>query len=330
MAAETALQRIERLLQLLAFAAAVPDRDGIGYDELADQLEVDRDQLDRDLAEITAREFYMRGGEGGDIQIALETDRVRVWTAGHLRRPTRLSTGEAAALDLGLRILAAEREDPELPDRMRHLLEKLARALPDDVAERIAADGDPAAADSLRALIVDAARRRQRVRFEYLKADADAPEQRALDPYAVAYARGQWYAVGWCPEREAVRVFRLDRVLEATVPGDASFDEPADFDLGDYVADGRVYSGGSEFQVVVRYGGRVAPWLLERGDGEPLPDGGVVACHQVSDPGWIVRHVLQYGRDARVLEPEWVAEAVRGRVEEVMAGGGSHPSVADG
>jgi proteasome accessory factor C len=319
MAPETALERLERLLQLLAIAAGAADDGGLGYDELASRLDIDRDQLDRDLAEITSREYYMRGGEGGDIQIALEQERVRVWTTGHLRRPTRLSTGEAAALDLGLRIVAAEREDPELPDRMRHLLEKLARAVPDDVTDRVAADGDPAAADSLRALIVDAARRRQRVRFRYLKPDADAPEDRTVDPYTVVYAEGQWYVVGWCPERDGVRVFRVDRVLEVSVPGDAAFDAPADFELADYVSDGRVYSAESETEVVVRYGGRVAPWLLERGEGEVQEDGGVMVRHRVSDPQWIVRHVLRYGRDARVLEPEWVAEAVRGAVREVGA-----------
>lgn len=317
MASETALERIERLLQLLAIAAGTADDQGLPYDELAAMLDVDRDQLDRDLAEITAREYYMRGGEGADIQIALDTDRVRVWTTGHLRRPTRLSIGEAAALDLGLRILAAEREDPELPERMRHLMEKLARAVPENVADHVAADGDPAAVDSLRALIVEAAQRRQRVELRYLKPNADAPEDRTLEPYTVVYSQGQWYAVGWCPERDAVRVFRLDRVLELKVPGDASFDAPADFELSDYVTDGRVYSAESEHEVVVRYGGRVAPWLLERGEGEPLEDGGVLVRHQVSDPSWIVRHVLQYGRDARVLEPEWVAEAVKEAVTGV-------------
>lgn len=75
------------------------DDDGLSYDELARRLDIDREQLDRDLAELTDRDFYMRGGEGADIQIALETDRVRVWTTGHLQRPTRLSNGEAAALD---------------------------------------------------------------------------------------------------------------------------------------------------------------------------------------------------------------------------------------
>lgn len=325
MAPETALDRIERLFQLLAFAARPDgsgDDGGLTYDELARRLDTDRATLDRDLAQLTDREYYLPAGDGADIQIGLEEDRVRVWTTGHFRRPTRLSTGEAAALDLGLRILAAERGDPELPDRMRNLLDKLARAVPDDVADRVSADGDPAAADSLRGLLVDAARRQRRVRFRYLKPagapGANAPEDRSVEPYAVVYGQGQWYVVGRCPERDDVRVFRVDRILDLEIDDDTAFDPPADFDLADHVTHGRVYAGADdEFTATVRYGGRVAPWLLERGEGEPQDDGSILVRHHVSDPGWIVRHVLGYGGEARVIEPEWVAEAVRDAVGRV-------------
>jgi predicted DNA-binding transcriptional regulator YafY len=315
MAPDTALDRIQRILQLIPLAAR---DEGIGYDELADRLGIDRNDLERHLAELTDRTYYLDAGAVEDLQILLDDDRVRIWTAGPLRRPVRLAPGEAAALDLGLRILAAEREEPELVERMRGLMERVAWTVPDDVLDRFAADGDPDSGDALRALIVDAARRRRRVRLLYLKPDAEAPEERSVDPYTVAYAEGRWYVVGHCPERDDVRVFRMDRVLEAT-PGDATFDPPADFDPADWITDGRVYSPGQEIEVVVRYSGRVAPWLLERGEGEVQEDGGVVVRHRVSDIGWIVRHVLKYGRDARVVEPEVVRRAVVeavGRVRE--------------
>jgi predicted DNA-binding transcriptional regulator YafY len=315
MAPDTALDRIQRILQLIPLAAR---DEGIGYDELADRLGIDRNDLERHLAELTDRTYYLDAGAVEDLQILLDDDRVRIWTAGPLRRPVRLAPGEAAALDLGLRILAAEREEPELVERMRGLMERVAWTVPDDVLDRFAADGDPDSGDALRALIVDAARRRRRVRLLYLKPDAEEPEERSVDPYTVAYAEGRWYVVGHCPERDDVRVFRMDRVLEAT-PGDATFDPPADFDPADWITDGRVYSAGQEIEVVVRYSGRVAPWLLERGEGEVQEDGGVVVRHRVSDIGWIVRHVLKYGRDARVVEPEVVRRAVVeavGRVRE--------------
>ena len=307
MAPETALSQLERLLQLIAHAAR---EGGIAYDELARTLGVDRAQLDRDLETLTDRAYYLPPGTADDLQVLFDDERVRIWAAGQTARPTRLTAGEAAALDLGLRILAAERDEPGLTGQMRRLLERVARSVPDDILDRFAADGDPGAADALRALIIDAARRHLRVRFRYLKPDADSPEERSVEPYTVAYGEGRWYVVGRDPDAAGIRIFRTDRILEAEV-GDERYETPADFDPADYIRDGRVYRGGGETEVVVRYGGRAAPWLRERGEGEPQEDGGVVIRHLVSEPRWIVRHVLEYGPDARVVEPAWVAELVR-------------------
>lgn len=307
MAGDTALRQLERLLQLIALAAR---EGGIGYEELARALDIDRRQLGRDLETLTERVHYFPPGTADDLQVLFDEERVRIWAGGQPARPTRLTAGEAAALDMGLRILAAEREEPGLTAQMRGLLERVARSVPDDVLDRFAADGDPGAADSLRALIIDAARRRLRIRISYLKPDAPEPEPRTVEPYTVVSAQGAWYVVGRDPAVDGVRIFRTDRILDATV-GDERYDPPADFDPADYVREGRVYRGGEETEVVVRYGGRAAPWLRERKEGEPQEDGGVVVRHRVADPGWIVRHVLEYGRDARVLEPGWVAELVR-------------------
>jgi predicted DNA-binding transcriptional regulator YafY len=308
--ADTALDRMERILQILPHAAR---EGGIGYDELARIIGADRDQIERDLTEVTDREFYHDAGSVTDIQVALDADRVRVWTTGHLQRPLRLTLGEAAALDLGLRMIATERDDPKLHASMRSLLEQVARAVPDELLDRFALDGDPGSADTLRALIVDAARQRRRCRIRYLKPDARAPEDREVEPYTVAYAEGRWYVIGYCPERQGVRAFRTDRILEAALAGD-SFQPPDDFEPGDYVDQGRVYRAHEEVEVAVRYDGRVAPFLRERGHGEPLDDGGVLVRHRVADPGWLVRHVLQYGRDARVLEPADFVQLVRAAV----------------
>lgn len=305
--ADTAREQLERILQIIAIAGR---EGGVAYDELAATLGIDRRQLDRDLEALTTRDFYLPAGTASDLQVIDDGERVHIWTTGALRRPTRLSAGEAAALDLGLRILAAEREDPGLTEAMRALLERIAREVPDDVLQRLAADGDPGAADALRALIIDAARRRVRVRISYLKPGADEPGPRTVEPYTVASAEGHWYVIGRDTGADGIRSFRTDRILDVVVT-DQAFDAPAHFDLAEHVKDGRVYRGGEELEVVVRYGGRAAPWLREKGEGEPQPDGTVLVRHPVADPGWIVREVLGYGTDARVLEPAWVADLVR-------------------
>lgn len=321
---ETAQERFARILQLVAQAGG----EGMAVDALAEKLGVTRRRLERDIEELTTREYYLPGGAVPDIQVFLEGDHLRIRTTGPFQRPTRLSPGEAAALDLGLRILAAEREDDGLRENMAHLLEKLAWAVPADLLDRFSAD-DPATRDGVRALLVDAARRRVPVRFQYLKPDADGPEDRCVEPYAVVYGEGRWYVVGRSPERDGVRVFRLDRMLDAALD-DGTFPAPEVFNVADHVTDGRVYRAEEEITVTVRYTPEVAPWLLEQGLGRQEEDGAVVVRHSVADPAWIVREVLRYGAAARVVEPAWVREQVAEAAERLASGAGSASEVTAG
>jgi len=43
---------------------------------------------------------------------------------------------------------------------------------------------------------------------------------RVIHPYVVARAEGSWYTVGYCCKRKSVRVFRIDRVIEADATDD--------------------------------------------------------------------------------------------------------------
>lgn len=71
--------------------------------------------------------------------------------------------------------------------------------------------------------------------------------------------------------------------------------------------------------MAVRYGPRIARWFIERGQGAAADDGSVVVRHAVADPGWLVRHVLQYGPDAEVLEPSDMRRLVKQAAERVAA-----------
>ena len=106
--------------------------------------------------------------------------------------------------------------------------------------------------------------------------------ERPVHPYALVYGEGHWYLLAWCTVSEGVRIFRVDRILE----------------------------------VRVRYSPRIARWIAEREAGEWDADGAFGVTHQAADPHWAVRHVLQYGPDAVVLEPEEVRRLVREVVGE--------------
>ena len=74
------------------------------------------------------------------------------------------------------------------------------------------------------------------------------------------FAQGAWYVVGHDASRDAVRIFRMDRVLEAEATTER-FRVPADFDVAAFLDEhGRPYRPGVARETWVRYSPRIARW----------------------------------------------------------------------
>ena len=307
----TAGQQLERILYLLPLASR---EGGVPLSEAAERLGVSVETVQRDIEEVTARAFYHPAGSADDMQILLEANHIKIYSHKKFDRPSRLSSREMLALAIGLRAAANEagpEDAAEIRDLAHRIEMELAVSATAGEEDRFEIDEGDSAGASLRTVLKDAARSRTRCRILYLKPDAPEPEERDVDPYAVVYGRGKWYVIAFCHLRDGIRAFRVDRLLAASRV-DTGFEVPQTFDPSDYVTGGRVFRSGAEEDVVVHYSARVAPWVRENGPTEELEDGRVSVHFSTADPGWIVRHALQYGPDAEVVEPLAVREMVTG------------------
>ncbi|HET9984978.1 MAG TPA: WYL domain-containing protein [Longimicrobiales bacterium] len=316
----TAEAQLERILYLLPAASG---DEGRPLRELAAALGVTPAQVLADVAAVTAREYYHPAGSSPGLSILVENDRIRVGPRGAFERPVRLTPREALALGLGVRTLAAEAR----PARRPGLLELAARLEAELVAPDVevpppvvVVDAGDGGGDGLRTFLQESAAARRPVAIDYLKSGGAAPERRVVHPYVLVAAGGVWYVLGWCTAREAVRAFRLDRILDAW-EAEGTYEVPADFDPAAYVAGGRVYRADEDVEVAVRYSPRIARWIVEQGPAEALEDGGVLVRYRVADPEWLVRHVLQHGADAEVVGPAEVRELVREAAGRVVGEG---------
>ncbi len=317
---ETASDQLSRILHLLALASR---EDGASVNELSDAMDSSPEQVLRDLQEVYTRAYYHPAGSGEDAQILIEADRVHVWTKGDFRRPARLSPGEALALGLGLRVLAAE-ADEERRARILELAERLERRLaggsPAEHLAGIAVEPHRQEEAEIRVAVQQATRERRRCRIGYLKPGAAGPDLREMDPYVVVAATGWWYVLGRCCRDDAVKAFRLDRIVLVEVEtGETAFEIPVDFDAREHLSGSRVFRAAEDVAVTVRYSPNIARWIVEHRPAERQQDGSVLVEHRVADPQWIVRHVLQYGPDAELVGPAEYRELVReaaGRMRE--------------
>ena len=76
-----------------------------------------------------------------------------------------------------------------------------------------------------------------------------------------------------------------------------------------------------EIQFAQRTAREIIGQVLRRPSAEELEvakDGSLTVTRPLSDHGWALRHVLQYGAEAEVIEPESVREEIRVALRRVV------------
>ena len=202
--------------------------------ELAQRLEVNIRTLRR----------YITMLQDLGIPILAERGRYGAYTlgAGFRLPPMMFTNDEALALELGL--LAAEQLNmteqgfaiesarAKLEYVMPLELQARSRALSQTIHLGLEAYASPASTQIM--LIVSSATRERQQLFLRYQPEKEEASEREFDPYGITFRRGRWYVVGWCHLRQAIRSFRMDRILEAKIT-DVHFSPPENFDALQHV-----------------------------------------------------------------------------------------------
>jgi proteasome accessory factor C len=313
----TADARLRRLLDAFPLMA---DEPSLSLDALAARVGTDARTLRKDFASL--ERYELPGGFIESIRVEIGAQGVEMHSP-HFKRPQRLTRPELLALDLGLSMLLQELPIDERA-AVRDARRRLAQLVVPRVATAAGTASDPAVAvETARAHELGALAALQRaleqglvVRLAYQRPDETVRRTRMVHPYALVRADANVYLVGWCEQAGALRVFRLDRVhaVDAT---NVRFTVPESFSLEQVLRSGHVFQqeepGGQ--QLTVFYRATVARWVAER---EQVPldaDGTVTVRYPLADEHWAIRHVLQYGPDAVIVEPA----SLRARVDALLA-----------
>jgi proteasome accessory factor C len=314
---ETAAARLRRILLLIPHLADGGEHRVV---DLARAVGTDRETLVRDLETLVMRDDDPGGFVPG-VQIYFTGDRVSL-TSTPFRRPMRLTASELGALELGLAMLRAERP-PDERKAVNGALERLRAAMvhiPSDAiaaGQREAALPDPGDATTL-AEVQRAMAARRTIAIRYRGGSRSVAADRIVRPYALVVASGTWYMLAHCESSAGIRSFRLDRVEHVEQTSEA-YEIPATFSVDEHLSDRKVLRAGQPRWMRVRYSARVARWIAER-EGVALDaDGSLTIDHPLADLQWGVRHVLQYGPDAEVLEPAEVREELARRLAGLVA-----------
>ncbi|HRI51458.1 MAG TPA: WYL domain-containing protein [Pseudomonadota bacterium] len=151
------------------------------------------------------------------------------------------------------------------------------------------------------------------------------PSERDVDPYGLVYRQGAWLLVGFCHKAQALRRFRVDRILQLKVaprPRTPDFEVPKDFSLQEH---GVISPWRFDREPPVRarlWVSDETPWVVDedfgpttRAAGQDHGAGGSVVEFECKNPDYLVSRVLGAAGTLRVLAPP----ALRTRVAEAAA-----------
>ena len=299
------LEQLPRLLALVPYLLARP---GISFARAAADFGITEERLRKDLELVWM--CGLPGHSPGDlIDVEFEGETITLFEPQGVTRPLRLTVDEALALLVALRALA---QTPGLveTDAVLRALAKVevaagTAALPAGRVE-VALEGE----DNVLRTVRDALDRGRRLHLRYHVPARDETTERDVDPVRLLVVEGRSYLEAWCRSVEAVRLFRLDRVVEVTVLDLPS--EPPDLPDRD-LEHGLFQPSPQDLRVrmVLQPG---AHWVADYHpceSVEDLGDGRLAVVLRTPDTGWVRRLALRLGGAGRVVEPAGLAELVR-------------------
>lgn len=157
--------------------------------------------------------------------------------------------------------------------------------------------------------LVMAAEDRRITHITYQSLRATEPTTYDIYPLGIVHNGRSLYLVGWSPQHDQLRHWKVDRIQAAQLE-QLKFEPPPGFDLREHMSKSfGIFDGDGQVHVKVRFAPPVARYVQEGAwhasqKLTPQRDGSLVAEFDLSSAAEIRRWLLGFGRHAEVLEPE--------------------------
>lgn len=296
--------KIDRLIGILSILL---QRETVTAPELAEQFEVSRRTINRDIEDLCRAGIPLvtRQGVNGGISI-MENYRLE---------RTLLTNGEMRDILAGLRSL----DSVNGTNRYGQLMEKLSAGASDFMTgdQSVLIDLSAWYKDSLVPKIeriregIDRARR-----CEFLYFSPRGESRRRIEPYYLIFRWSSWYVWGWCEEKEDFRLFKLNRMDGLRLSPDGFERRNVPFpDLGEE----KIFPGGIRVKALFDPS---CKWRLVEDFG--------AGCFEVQEDGRLLFHadytnreelliwLLTFRDKVELLEPENVREELKGTLRKVL------------
>lgn len=282
--------KVDRLMGILTLLL---QHEKITAPELAQRFEVSRRTISRDIETLCQAgiPIVTIQGQGGGITLA----------AGYKLDHTLLSAPELAAIAAGLKGLDSVAPDGSTTALWDKL--SLSPASAQTANNAIIIDLSSHYQDSLSPkiqLIKQAIETNKLITFTYY--GSQGANQRRIEPYHLVFQWSDWYIFGYCLDRQDFRLFKLNRLWDATLTKTDFIRRPIApecLDFGAYFAHSTLifkglFASSAGNRLIEEYG----PQSFS-----VQPDGRLIFCRSFRSLDYLLPWVLSFGGQVQVLEP---------------------------
>ncbi len=285
-----------KLDRLIAILSVLLNQEQATAPELAKRFEVSRRTINRDIEALNQAgiPIVTQQGAGGGIRIM----------DGFRMDRTALTSREMQAILSGLRGLDSVSGTSQYKQLMEKISPGAADVLPGDQHILIdLASWHKASLSGKIELLHGAIEQHRLVSFHYLSPGGES--DRLVEPALLVFQWSSWYLWGWCREKNAPRLFKLDRMDSLQVKETFS---PRQMEMPDLLGE---KAFPDRYHVVVRIS-RKSRWRLveEYGSGcyEETPEGDCLFSTGFTDRDHLFSWILSFRGDAELLEPPELRE----------------------
>jgi len=313
------MNRIDRLTAIIIF---LQGRKFVTVDELSDRYGLSARTVYRDLAALQ---------EAG-VPIGSEPGKGYFIVRGYHLPPVMLNRDEASALLAGERLMQ-KWNHTKISRAFLSALEKIRSVLPADDREYVETldksiqafhhtnEHQPRPDDQIFVWMQNAIFKKEVIEICYESPYKRDKITRQVEPLGLLLKDDHWYLAGWCRLRKDYRMFRLDRFHDFKFSGEKLPDPPV-HSLKEF-HDSNKDNEKELTQVTIWFAEKMVRYI---GDSkyhhgwaweEEVKDG-LNVTFLTAHPEYLVRWVLMWGKDVRVLKPASMQERVKELAQELF------------
>ncbi len=298
--------RTERLYNIVTILLS---KNTVSASELAERFDVSTRTIYRDIdvLSVAGVPVYMKKGRGGGIALM----------EGYKMDKTMFDDEEIESIMMSVGAMGATgyKGVDNVVDKISSIFKN---HKPDDWVDVDFTEWDSAKSpDSSFQKIKTAILERRWVRLSYFSAYGQKTE-RKLAPLKLMFKSRSWYVPSYCADKKDTRLFKLSRMREIELTDER-------FEREKYLKiQPKPKEQSSHFEIVqlkMRFKPEAAYLLYDWYGEENIkkqPDGSYLVMARFPMDEWVYSHILSYGDNVEVLEPEYIRKEVKKRLRNIL------------